>query len=129
MKMELLANAQIIDELKSEEYAKYLENHNAPQFRLPKNLKDVQLPLTQKQIFDSGEYFRKKEEEEKYHHKLEEAIKEKLRQSEMQAVQQAAVLRPGVPLHPSQPFDSGVYYKQVSLAKKEVEQQKKEGVK
>lgn len=130
MKVETQANAQFVDELRSEEYAKYLENHNAPQMRLPKNLKEVGSCLTQKQVFDSGEYFRKKEEEEKYQQKLEDTIKEKLRQTELQAQTHANLLRPGAPLYPAQSFDSGVYYKQVSLATKEVDQKhRREGIK
>jgi hypothetical protein len=42
MKIESNVNAQLVDELRSEEYARYLENHNAPQMRLPKNLKEVE---------------------------------------------------------------------------------------
>lgn len=76
-------------------------------------------------MFDSGEYFRKKEEEEKYHHNLEEKIKEMLRHPELEAHIHANILRPGAPAPTVQSFDSGVYYKQVSLATKEVDQRKK----
>jgi len=128
MKQEVLNRMKQMDDIRIEQQAKYLENHSAPQ-KQSKNEKQVGEIITKKNHFDSAEYYLKKSEDERMYSKLEECTKEKLRQVEIKKAQEASIMRPGAQNHQVQEFDSGTHYQQVSLAKKEIEQMKKEGVK